>query len=673
MPDVREMPLSDELTAGDVSDTPTADRPTDAVTADRETICAPATIPGTGAISIIRVSGPACLAVADRVVRLRRGKVSDAAGYSLHFGQVFERVAAKADDERGADGTRTPGAVDGIGADGSKDGKTAAVSDDATRTSGAVEGMTKDFPVSNGGDSELVDEVLVSVFRAPHSYTGEDMVEISCHASSYIVQRILSLLCEAGAVPAEAGEFTRRAFVNGKMDLSQAEAVADLIASGSRCAHDLAIKQMKGGYSEELGRMRERLLNLSSLMELELDFSEEEVEFADRSELMQLLDEAIARTTALSESFRLGDALKNGIPTAIVGAPNSGKSTLLNALTGQDRAIVSPIAGTTRDTIEETCVIDGILFRFIDTAGLRSSADLIEQMGIERTYRELDKARVILLMLDLGRSDEELLQSAREIVGRLRNESGDGRAAELEDGLDSESGDGIEVKSGDGHGMDMAGRELVFILNKADLLGPQSLNAATDSRQSLAEEQNWRAPLERTMPADFEAAVRIEGLKHSLLALSPAAHLLVLSLKTGRENADNASSSSIAATGLSLNDGNTNGHDASHIPLHADNRTEDEISIRCNTLDDLKGLLGARFRDLAGRHDTLVSNLRHANALREAAQALVRTRDGLTQGIPTDLCCQDLRLTLHHLGTITGQITTQEVLNNIFSRFCIGK
>ena len=611
MPDVREMPLSNELTNGDVSDTPTADCPTDAVTADRETICAPATIPGTGAISIIRVSGPACLAVADRVVRLRRGKVSDAAGYSLHFGQVFERVAAKADDERRADGTRTTGAVDGIGADGSKDGKTAAVSDDGTRTSGAVDGTTKDFPVSNGGDSELVDEVLVSVFRAPHSYTGEDMVEISCHASSYIVQRILSLLCEAGAVPAEAGEFTRRAFMNGKMDLSQAEAVADLIASGSRCAHDLAIRQMKGGYSEELARMRERLLHLSSLMELELDFSEEEVEFADRSELMQLLDEAIARTTALSESFRLGDALKNGIPTAIVGAPNSGKSTLLNALTGQDRAIVSPIAGTTRDTIEETCVIDGILFRFIDTAGLRSSADLIEQMGIERTYRELDKARVILLLLDLGRSDEELLQSAREIVGRITG------AAQSPEGFNTSE---LPLTGRPGES-----QQLIFILNKADL---------------------------------EDSAKRIEGLKNRLQALAPQADILTLSLKEDCpiQSAGNETDSRDSRK-------TDNARTLAGVPW----------IMGIDSVDALKRRLASRFKGLADTTDTLVSNLRHANALREAAQALIRTRDGLTQGIPTDLCCQDLRLALHHLGTITGQITTQEVLNNIFSRFCIGK
>ena len=480
------------------------------------TICAPATLPGTGAISLLRVSGPDCLAIADQVIRLRKGTLAEAAGYSLHFGEIYE-------------------------------------------------------------EATLLDEVLVSVFRAPRSYTGEDMVEISCHASAYIVERILSLLCQAGASPAEPGEFTRRAFLNGKMDLSQAEAVADVIASDSRSAHRLAMNQMKGGYSAELGRIRDELLHLASLMELELDFSEEDVEFADRSELSRLLDKAIDRCTTLADSFRVGDALKNGIPTAIVGAPNSGKSTLLNALCGQDRAIVSPIAGTTRDTIEETCVIDGLLFRFIDTAGIRQSDEAIEKLGIERSYQALARSRVALAVLDLSRPDNELLEGMVEMIQRMSaGTENDTARPKHEQTLASEK------------------PELVIILNKADL---------------------------------EPSTARISALKARLKALAPDADMLVMSL----------------------------------------------LSSSVDDLLALKRLLGSRFKALADRTDTLVTNLRHANALREAAGALIRTRDGLVARIPTDLCCTDLREALHHLGTITGTITTQDVLNNIFSRFCIGK
>ena len=485
---------------------------------ENTTICAPATLPGTGAISLLRVSGPDCLAIADRVIRLRKGTLAEAAGYSLHFGEIYEEAA-------------------------------------------------------------LVDEVLVSVFRAPRSYTGEDMIEISCHASAYIVERILSLLCQAGASPAEPGEFTRRAFLNGKMDLSQAEAVADVIASDSRSAHRLAMNQMKGGYSAELGRIRDELLHLASLMELELDFSEEDVEFADRSELIRLLDKAIDRCTTLADSFRVGDALKNGIPTAIVGAPNSGKSTLLNALCGQDRAIVSPIAGTTRDTIEETCVIDGLLFRFIDTAGIRQSDEAIERLGIERSYQALARSRVALAVLDLSRPDNELLEGMEEMMEKM--------GSSTESHFDTRGTKHDRVSAGEKP-------ELVIILNKADL----------------------------------EPSVeRIAALKARLQALAPDADMLVISL-----------------LGSSVDD-----------------------------LLALKRLLGSRFKALADHTDTLVTNLRHANALREAAGSLIRTRDGLAAHIPTDLCCTDLREALHHLGTITGTITTQDVLNNIFSRFCIGK
>ena len=500
---------------------------------ENTTICAPATPVGAGAVSLLRVSGPLALSVCDRVVRFKKGNASDAPGYSLHFGSVFEPPCPASDHSR------------------------------------------------ENADASLVDEVLVSVFRAPHSYTGEDMVEISCHASAYVVERILSLLCREGAVPAEPGEFTRRAFLSGKMDLSQAEAVADLIASSSRSAHDLAIRQMKGGYSEELKKMREQLLHIVSLMELELDFSEEEVEFADRCELRSLLDEAIERTSALSASFRLGNALKSGIPTAIAGAPNSGKSTLLNALCGQDRAIVSDIEGTTRDTIEETCTADGILLRFIDTAGLRESSDTIERLGIERSYRAIEQSSAVLVLLDLSRSDRELIGSARDILAHSCGE----------DSRDQRS----------------TAPFLVFLLNKADL------------------EKN---------PA------RIESLRTQLNELSGETPVMVISLKSG--SASEASDSSRYASR--------------------------EASVAA-----LKTLLAKHFLSLAQSHDTLVSNLRHAEALRSTADALLRAREALSQGLPTDLCCQDIREALHHLGSITGEISSQDVLTNIFSRFCIGK
>ena len=249
-------------------------------------------------------------------------------------------------------------------------------------------------------DGSLLDQVLVSVFRAPHSYTGEDSAEISTHASAYIVQELVGLLLKAGARFAQPGEFTRRAFLNGKMDLAQAEAVADVIASNTSASHRVAMNQLKGGFSAELASLREQLLEMASLMELELDFSEEDVEFADRKQLEALLDTTLEHVERLASSFRQGNMIRNGVPVAIVGAANAGKSTLLNALVGEDRALVSDIAGTTRDTIEEVLNIDGILFRFIDTAGIRESADTVEKMGIDRTFRKLSEAEIVLGMLD---------------------------------------------------------------------------------------------------------------------------------------------------------------------------------------------------------------------------------------------------------------------------------
>lgn len=305
-----------------------------------DTIVAPATTPGTGAISIVRISGPESFRITDAVVRLASGTVSEAAGYTLHYGEV-------------------PG----------------------------------------------LDQVMVSVFRTPHSYTGEDSVEISTHASAYIVEELVRLLLEAGARFAQPGEFTRRAFLNGKMDLAQAEAVADVIASTTAASHRVAMNQLKGGFSAQLERLREQLLEMASLMELELDFSEEDVEFADRRKLLKLLEEGKAHVDTLAASFRQGNMIKNGVPVAIVGPANAGKSTLLNALVGEERAIVTDIPGTTRDTLEETLNLGGILFRFIDTAGIRESEDTVEKMGIERSFRAISQAEIVLVMQDATKKE----------------------------------------------------------------------------------------------------------------------------------------------------------------------------------------------------------------------------------------------------------------------------
>ncbi|MBO4730984.1 MAG: tRNA uridine-5-carboxymethylaminomethyl(34) synthesis GTPase MnmE [Bacteroidaceae bacterium] len=303
------------------------------------TICAIAT-PAGGAIGIIRISGPDAIAITDKVFHGRQA--------------LSGRMA----------GTIAYGTID--------------------------------------ADGSVLDEVLVSIFRAPHSYTGEDSVEIACHGSAYILNKVLELLISNGCRMAEPGEYTQRAFLNGKMDLSQAEAVADLIASGSAASHRIALNQMRGSVSHRLGELRNKLLQLTSLLELELDFSEEDVEFADRSQLLALAKDTAAEISRLTSTFTDGNALKNGVPVAIIGAPNVGKSTLLNALLRDDKAIVSPLSGTTRDTIEDTVTLGGILFRFIDTAGLRHTTDTIEQMGIERAKQAASRARIIIMMTEPG-------------------------------------------------------------------------------------------------------------------------------------------------------------------------------------------------------------------------------------------------------------------------------
>ncbi|MBR4977325.1 MAG: tRNA uridine-5-carboxymethylaminomethyl(34) synthesis GTPase MnmE [Bacteroidales bacterium] len=482
---------------------------------NEDTICAPATVPGTGAISVIRVSGPDALSVADKVIHCRKGNISEAEGYTIKFGYIHDM-------------------------------------------SGAV-----------------LDEVLVSVFKAPYSYTGENSVEISCHASSYIVTSVMDLLYTAGARAAEPGEFTQRAFLNGKMDLAQAEAVADVIASQNAAAHRVAFKQMKGGFSAELKDMRAELLEIVSLMELELDFSEEEVEFADRSHLDDLLIRVTDHVTRLIDSFRLGNAIKNGVPVAIAGATNTGKSTLLNAFLGEDRAIVSDIHGTTRDTIEETLNIDGILFRFIDTAGLRETEEVVEKIGIERTFKKISEASVVLGMIDLTRDFESSCETVREIVEKV----------------------------------DFSTQKLVILLNKTDI-------------------------------SEVNKNVIILNFIVSLLDLK------------------NINSSVVESEENSLSE-------VQIVPISA--KTGAGISV-------LRHILASSQRDLLGDSDTtLVTNQRHAQALSDSRTSLIRVREGLATGLPTDLAAQDIREAIYHIGSIVGEISTDEVLGNIFRNFCIGK
>ena len=509
---------------------------------NEDTIYAPATVPGTGAISVIRVSGPEALAIADKVVTCRKGNISEAPGYSLKFGIIYSSVNNCDSDT-----------CDSL--------------------------SNKDF-------KHVIDEVLVSVFRAPHSYTGEDSVEISCHASSYIVSEIMALLHAAGARAAEPGEFTQRAFLNGKMDLAQAEAVADVIASQNAAAHRVAFNQMKGGFSSELKGMRGELLELVSLMELELDFSEEEVEFADRSRLDSLLCQIIAHVGRLIDSFRLGNAIKNGVPVAIAGATNTGKSTLLNALLGEDRAIVSDVHGTTRDTIEETLNIDGILFRFIDTAGLRETSEIVEKIGIERTFKKISEASIVLGMLDLTRDWDSTCETISEILNKVDFES----------------------------------QKLAILLNKTDIFEVNKNVSTLNNIVSLIENKGFTTHLIKDddiseTKGDFE-----ENSSKNIINLLP------ISAKNG------------------------------------------------SGIGTLRALLASTQHDLLGDSDTtLVTNQRHIQALTDTRTSLLRVRDGLAAGLPTDLAAQDIREAIYHIGSIVGEISTDEVLGNIFANFCIGK
>ncbi len=459
------------------------------------TICAISTAPGVGGIAVIRISGPEAFAICDRIFRPRKaGKtLSTQKAYTLASGSII-------DDH-----------------------------------------------------DETVDDVIAAVFHAPHSFTGEDTVEITCHGSAYIQQRILQSLISGGCRMARPGEYTQRAFLNGKMDLSQAEAVADLIASTSAGQHRLALSQMRGGFSRELAELRNQLLHFTSLMELELDFSDhEELEFADRSELLALADYIERIISKLTRSFNVGNAIKNGIPVAIIGETNAGKSTLLNVLLNEDKAIVSDIHGTTRDVIEDTININGQLFRFIDTAGIRETNDAIEVLGIERSFRALDLAQIVILMYDPTRDLHDFEAFYQEIAPRLVNKS------------------------------------VILAMNKCDVLST------------------------------------------SLLPIFPFS---------------------------------TDGWHK--IAISAKNRQN--ITELQQLLTEIAGIPSLH------QGDIIITNVRHFEALSHALDAIHRVQDGLKNNLSGDFISQDLRECIFHLSDIVGEVTTNQVLQNIFKHFCVGK
>lgn len=459
-----------------------------------DTICAVATPPGMGAIAIVRVSGENSLETALKCFKPKDSNLSkrNIQSHHLYFGEI----------------------------------------------------------VSNG---KVLDEVLLSYFKAPHSYTGEDAVEISCHGSEYIQRTLLQVILDAGTRLAGPGEFTLRAFLNGKMDLTQAEAVADLIASESKAAHSMAIRQMRGGFSEKITGLRKKLVDFASLLELELDFSEEDVEFANREQFSRLLDELGQELIQLKESFKMGNVLKKGIPVAIIGKPNVGKSTLLNAILNEEKAIVSEIPGTTRDAIEDTIALEGYTFRFIDTAGLRdSTTDVVENMGIEKTYDKINQASLILYVCDISNMNKE---SMKEVLEEFKTH--------------------IHNKN----------KHFILVANKIDQLAevPRHLKELLE------------------LETVFVSAKRKENI-----------HLLAETLVNHVKN---------------------------------------------DSLGD----------------DILVSNSRHYEALSHALESVNAIKKGFENNIPTDLVAIDVRQALYHLGSITGEVTSDEILGNIFGKFCIGK
>ncbi len=462
----------------------------------QDTIVALSTPSGTGAIAVVRLSGAKAISITQRVFK---GKpLNEQASHTVHFGRILK---------------------------------------------------------VNG---EVLDEVVVTLFKSPRSYTREDVVEISCHASPYIIQEVLNLLIEQGARLATAGEFTQRAFLNGQMDLSQAEAVADLIASDSKRSHQIAMQQMRGGVSNKIQELRQELIDFASLIELELDFGEEDVEFADRTKLTESVDHIQKYIASLIQSFQLGNAIKNGVNTVIAGRPNAGKSTLLNALLNEDRAIVSDIAGTTRDTIEEVLNINGIAFRLIDTAGIREAQDQIEAIGVEKTMRKIAESAILVYVFDV-------IESPPEVVAR----------------------DVAQLQS--------KGATILLVANKMDL------NPYTKWEQyqwAMSNEQ-LTVTREQFVPISAINNMNVEFLKEKLYQTVIDEEL-----------------------------------DASQVVL---------------------------------------SNIRHVEALQKAQTSLRDVQNGLQTGITSDFIAMDIRQALFHLGTVTGEVSVEDLLGNIFGRFCIGK
>lgn len=459
----------------------------------QDTIVALATPSGAGAIAVIRLSGPDAITLANAKFKSVRNKdLTKQKTHTIHLGHIV-------------DGTK------------------------------------------------VYDEVLVSLFKGPNSYTGENVIEISCHGSQYIQQQIIQLFLRNGCRMADAGEFTLRAFLNGKLDLSQAEAVADLIASDNEASHQIAMQQMRGGFSSEIKKLREELLNFASLIELELDFAEEDVEFADRTQFITLLSRIQEVLKRLIDSFAVGNVLKNGIPVAIVGEPNVGKSTLLNAFLNEDRAIVSDIAGTTRDTIEDEIAIGGVGFRFIDTAGIRETADVVESIGIKKTFEKIEQAQVVLYLSPLTPAIENL-ESIKVEIERIKNQ--------------------FPLKT------------LVVITNKKDLYTPEQI-------------ETIEAEIPSTLFISAKTGDGVETLKNKLLEF----------VNTG--------------------------------------------ALRNN--------------------ETIVTNTRHFDALLKSLEGIEKVQLGMDGGISGDLLAIDLKDALYHLGEITGQVSNDELLGNIFANFCIGK
>ncbi|TDT44825.1 tRNA modification GTPase [Maribacter spongiicola] len=461
-----------------------------------DTIIALATPAGAGAIAIIRLSGTDAITIVSKHFESVSGKIlENQKSHTIHLGYI-------------------------------KDGK------------------------------NVLDQALISIFKDPHSYTGENVIEISCHGSPYIQQQIIQLFLRNGCRTADAGEFTLRAFLNGKMDLSQAEAVADLISSDNAASHQIAVQQMRGGFSNEIKQLRTELLNFASLIELELDFSEEDVEFADRTQFKELLTRIQKVLQSLIDSFAVGNVIKNGIPVAIVGEPNVGKSTLLNAFLNEERALVSDIAGTTRDTIEDEISIGGIGFRFIDTAGIRETQDVVEGMGIKRTFEKIEQAQVVLLLVDGSKilDDDKKLKNIVIDFEKIKNQNPQ--------------------------------KPLVLLVNKADTL-------SKDDKNKIG------AYLDDVRYLSAKTGEGVEELQNSLLEF----------VNTG--------------------------------------------ALRNN--------------------ETIVTNTRHYDSLLKALEEIEKVQFGMKANLSSDLMAIDVKEALYHLGEITGQVTNDELLGNIFANFCIGK